>query len=129
LPQNTRLGQKRLAVTNALAYNNNYNYKKLYSSGTYNERSKWTHFWSRLLALCSNYNLVCLSLSAYNTVMIISDKKLYSSGPYDARSKWSPFWSRLLALPSTYKPRTVVASSDKHTSLAIIITAIECFIV
>jgi hypothetical protein len=59
LTSNTRLGQKRLTVTNALAYNTATTITTIrsfiISSGPYDAWSNGSPFWSKLLALPSNY--------------------------------------------------------------------------
>ncbi len=86
MSRNTRLGQKRLAVTNALAYNTAITITAIrsfiISSGPYDARSKWTLFWSKPLALTSNTRLGQKRLSvtnalAYNIAIIITTIKSF----------------------------------------------------
>jgi hypothetical protein len=70
-------------VTNALAYNTVMIISdKLYSSGPCDARSKWSPFWSRLLALTSNTRLgqkrlTVTNAPAYNTAMLITTIKSF----------------------------------------------------
>ncbi len=84
MSQNTRLGQKRLVVTNALAYNTAITITAIrsfiISSGPYDARSKWSPFWSRLLALPKNTRLgqkmlAMINILAYNTAITITTIK------------------------------------------------------
>jgi hypothetical protein len=81
LTSNTRLGQKKLAVTKVIAYTPAMIITTIrsfiISSGPYDARSKWTPFWSRLQALTSNTRLGQKRLTvtnalAYNTAMVIT---------------------------------------------------------